>query len=71
MLLGILVALVKISELATVGFPGWACMRWRIYILLPAAIIVSFEPHEIWPRVEWADGIRRRDPSGSAAEPVR
>ena len=55
MMLGILVALVKISELATV-IPGIGMYAAGAFVFLLAAIIVSFEPHEIWSRVEWADG---------------
>ena len=55
MMLGILVSLVKIAELATV-IPGIGMFAAGIFVFLLAAIIVSFEPHEIWSRVEWADG---------------
>ena len=57
MMLGILVALVKIAELATV-IPGLGMYAAGAFIVLLAAIIVSFEPHEIWSRVEWADGTK-------------
>jgi paraquat-inducible protein A len=55
MMLGILVALVKIAQLATV-IPGIGMYAAGTYVLLMAAVIVSFEPHEVWSRVAWADG---------------
>jgi paraquat-inducible protein A len=57
MMLGILVALVKIAELATVT-PGIGMFAAGAFIFLIAAITVLFEPHEIWSRVEWADGTK-------------
>ena len=55
MLLGILVALIKIAELATV-LPGAGMYAVGALVLLLPAIMVSFDPDEIWTRVEWADG---------------
>jgi paraquat-inducible protein A len=55
MMLGILVALVKIAQLATVT-PGIGMFAAGAFILLVAAVITTFESHEIWARVEWADG---------------
>ena len=55
MLLGILVALVKIAELATV-IPGVGMYAVGVLVLLLPAIMVTFDPAEIWKRVEWADG---------------
>jgi len=55
MLLGILVALIKIAELATV-LPGVGMYALGALVLLLPAITVSFDPDEIWRRVEWADG---------------
>jgi paraquat-inducible protein A len=55
MLLGVLVALVKISELATV-VPGTALFAlFGLAILFPA-IQSTFDPHDVWRRIEWADG---------------
>jgi paraquat-inducible protein A len=54
MMLGVLVALVKIAELATV-IPGIGMYAVGILVLLPA-IMVAFDPGEVWKRVEWADG---------------
>jgi paraquat-inducible protein A len=60
MMLGILVALVKIAELAQV-IPGIGMYAAGIFIFLLATIIVSFEPHDIWSRVEWADEAARSE----------
>jgi len=52
MMLGILVALIKIAELATVE-PGIAMFAVGALVLLFPAIMVSFNAHEVWVRVEW------------------
>jgi paraquat-inducible protein A len=54
MLLGILVALIKIAELATVE-AGIGMFAVGALILLIPAVMVSFDPEDIWERVEWAD----------------
>jgi len=53
MMLGILVALIKIAELATVE-PGIGMYAAGGLIVLFAAIMVPFHPREVWKRVEWA-----------------
>lgn len=55
MILGILVALIKIAELATVE-PGIGMYAVGGLVLLLPAIAINFDPDEIWKRVEWADG---------------
>jgi paraquat-inducible protein A len=55
MMLGILVALVKIAELATV-IPGIGMFAIGVLVVLIAAMTVSFEPCEVWTRVEWTNG---------------
>ena len=55
MMLGILVALIKIAQLATV-IPGIGMYAVGALIVLLAAIMVTFDPREIWTRVVWADG---------------
>jgi paraquat-inducible protein A len=55
MMLGILVALFKIAQLATVT-PGIGMYAAGAFIGLVAAVMVTFQSHEIWARVEWADG---------------
>jgi len=55
MMLGILVALIKIADLATV-IPGIGMFAVGALIILIAAMTVNFDPHEIWTRIRWADG---------------
>ena len=55
MLLGILVALIKIAELATVD-PGVGLYAVGALVGLLAAIMVTFDQREVWKRVEWSDG---------------
>ena len=55
MMLGILVALIKIAEVATVE-PGIGIYAVGALIFLFAAIMVTFHPSEVWQRVEWAEG---------------
>src|SRR5438874_11011766 len=60
MMLGILVALFKIAQLATV-LPGIGMYAAGAFVFLMSAIIVTYDPREIWKRVEWADPSRRAD----------
>jgi len=55
MLLGILVALIKIAELANVE-AGIGMYAVGALVLIFPAIMATFDPDEIWERVEWADG---------------
>ena len=55
MILGILVALIKIAELATVE-PGIALYAMGALVVLFAAMMITIDPREIWKRVAWADG---------------
>ena len=52
MMLGVLVALTKIAEYATV-IPGIAIFALGCLVVLVAAIHSTFDPHEVWKRVEW------------------
>jgi paraquat-inducible protein A len=54
MLLGILVALIKIAELANVE-AGIGMYAVGMLVLLFPAIMASFDPDEIWQRIQWAD----------------
>jgi paraquat-inducible protein A len=65
MLLGILVALIKIAELATVE-AGIGLYAVGVLVLLFPAIIASFDVGEIWPLVQWAEG---EAPGSEAAAP--
>lgn len=53
MMLGVLVALTKIAEYTTV-VPGHAIFALGGLVILLAAIQSSFDPREVWNRVEWA-----------------
>jgi paraquat-inducible protein A len=55
MMLGVLVALVKIAELATVT-PGLGMYAFGSLVLLLPAIMQTFDIDEAWRRVTWADG---------------
>ncbi len=70
MMLGILVALVKIAELAMVD-PGVGLYAVGALVILFPAIMVTFDPREVWQRVEWTvdEGIPRIPPEAPATEP--
>ncbi len=53
-MLGILVALIKIAELATVD-PGIGMYAFGAVVMLIPAIMVNFDAGEIWRRVKWTD----------------
>jgi paraquat-inducible protein A len=55
MMLGILVALIKIAQLATVQ-AGIGMYAVGALMLLIPAIMVTFNPRELWQRIEWVDG---------------
>lgn len=61
MLLGVLVSLTKIAEYATV-IPGHALFAVGALVVLLAAMQASFDPREIWARVEWAHEQRKSAP---------
>ncbi|MFZ0887435.1 MAG: paraquat-inducible protein A [Candidatus Binataceae bacterium] len=68
MMLGVLVALVKIADYATV-IPGVALFVLWVLVFLLAAIQASFDPREVWERIEWAEaGARRATAGGRMAE---
>ena len=59
MLLGVLVALIKIADYATV-IPGVALFSLGALIFLLAGMQASFDAHEVWGRIQWAEGSARR-----------
>jgi paraquat-inducible protein A len=60
MMLGVLVALIKIADYATV-IPGMALfVLWALVFLL-AGMQASFDSHEVWERIQWAEDGGRRD----------
>ena len=54
MMLGVLVALVKIADYATV-IPGLAMYALGALIFLLAAMQSAFDPRDVWQRIEWAE----------------
>jgi paraquat-inducible protein A len=58
MILGVLVALIKIAELAKV-IPGLALFVLGALIFLIAAFEASFDPQDVWQRVEWVEAAER------------
>ena len=68
MMLGIMVALIKIAELATV-LPGLGMFAAGALVILVPAITVSFDPQEVWKRVVWADGEPPPEPPGFGPVP--
>jgi paraquat-inducible protein A len=69
MMLGVLVALIKIADYAKV-IPGVALFVLGALIFLLAAIQSTFEPREVWSRVEWAEEGARRAAGEQMAESV-
>jgi paraquat-inducible protein A len=65
MMLGILVALVKIAEIARVE-PGIGMFAVFALMLLFPAIVSRFDPDEVWRRIAWADGERLHEPDAPA-----
>ncbi|MFA5180973.1 MAG: paraquat-inducible protein A [Syntrophales bacterium] len=55
MMLGILVALIKIADLATVII-GVGIFATGALIALITAIAINFDPEEIWAQVQWSAG---------------
>jgi paraquat-inducible protein A len=53
MMLGVLVALVKIADYATV-IPGVALFVLGALVFVLAALQASFDPREVWEKIEWA-----------------
>ena len=62
MMLGVLVALVKIADYETV-IPGMALFVLWVLVFLLAGMQASFDPREVWERIEWAEA--RARPAGA------
>jgi len=60
MMLGVLVALVKIADYATV-VPGPALYALGVLVFVLAAMQAGFDPREVWQRVAWAESEARRE----------
>jgi paraquat-inducible protein A len=69
MMIGVLVALIKIADYATV-IPGLAMFALFALIFVLAATQASFDPREVWDRVEWAETEARRSTLGGTAMEV-
>jgi paraquat-inducible protein A len=64
MLIGVLVALTKIAEYATV-IPGVALFSLGALVFLLPAMQGAFDPREVWERVAWAEAEARRPPAAA------
>jgi paraquat-inducible protein A len=69
MLLGILVALVKIADLATVE-PGIGLFATGVLLVLLASLAVQFDPETIWHRIAWVDPVGSHHRSKGIAAPT-
>jgi paraquat-inducible protein A len=68
-MLGVLVALTKIAQLASVD-PGIGMYAFGATILLIPAIMTNFDKRALWKRVTWSNGtIPLRQPLRSSAAP--
>jgi paraquat-inducible protein A len=63
MMLGVLVALIKIADYATV-IPGTALFVLGALVFALAGMQVSFDPREVWERIEWAETGARHAAAG-------
>src|SRR5271169_3550620 len=66
MMLGVLVALVKIADYATV-IPGVALFVLWVLVFLLAAMQSNFDSREVWGRIQWAEA---GTPPASAGNPM-
>jgi paraquat-inducible protein A len=62
MMLGVLVALIKIADYARV-IPGLALFALGALVFLLAAMQSGFDPRAVWERVQWASGRARTQES--------
>jgi paraquat-inducible protein A len=68
MMVGVLVALVKIADYATV-IPGTALFMLGALIFILAGMQASFDSREVWEKIEWAqDAARGTAPDDRMAE---
>ncbi len=63
MLLGVLISLIKLSDIATM-IPGIGMYAVGALIVLLAAIKISFDPDAIWQRLQWVNNTRPRETVG-------
>ena len=67
MMLGVLVALIKIADYATV-IPGVALFALGALVFVLAAMQASFDPREVWQRIEWTEAHAHRPRADRAIE---
>jgi paraquat-inducible protein A len=67
MMLGVLVALVKIADYARV-IPGLALFVLGALVFILAAMQANFDEREVWDRIEWADDDARSEHAGGQAD---
>jgi len=67
MIIGVLVALIKIADYATV-VPGTALFALGALVFLLAGLQASFDRREVWQRVEWVAGAAPPDELHAAVE---
>jgi paraquat-inducible protein A len=67
MMLGVLVALTKIADYATV-IPGLALFVLGALVFVLAGMQSMFDPREVWERIEWAQDRAAREPEKRAPE---
>src|SRR6266851_10463882 len=63
MMVGVLVALVKIADYATV-IPGLALFALWVLVFILAGMQASFDSREVWEKIEWAQAGARRGAAG-------
>lgn len=70
MMLGIMVALIKISEVASVETGIGMYAVFALMVLMPS-ILVTFDARELWSRVDWVEpqGRRKSRPALPEAQP--
>jgi len=67
MMVGVLVALVKIADYATV-IPGIALFVLWVLVFVLAGMQASFDSREVWEKIQWADEAQRDAAGDSLAE---
>jgi paraquat-inducible protein A len=67
MMVGVLVALVKIADYATV-IPGIALFVLWVLVFILAGMQASFDSREVWEKINWADDAQRDAAADSLPE---
>jgi paraquat-inducible protein A len=69
MMLGVLVALTKIADYATV-VPGVALFVLGALVFVLAAMQANFDPREVWEKIRWAEEEARAAVGDRIAESI-